>query len=498
MRLHDYVIDAARRTPDALALSGPDGTLTYRELDELAARQGDALRAAGVRPGSRVVIWTGKSIHAVALMQAVLRCGAMYAPVTAANPPVRMLRIASDCAATLVVADDELAARAAGVQPPPGCRATPVVTFAALLEAGAAGDGTARHGTATAYPSEPDDGAYLLYTSGSTGTPKGVRLSHRNAMAFVDWAADLVELGPGDRLSNHAPFNFDLSVFDLYAAFKAGASVHLVSPEMAYAPDQLVQFIRAQPISVWYSVPSVLTLMMRDGGLLDGAPPPALRVCVFAGEPMPLRQVQALRKAWPGVRLFNWYGPTETNVCTSYEVIDADLARTRPLPIGLPACDDLVELDPPGEEGEIVVSGPTVMLGYWGREPQQGPYRTGDIGRRCPDGLEYVGRLDDLVKVRGHRIELGEIEAALGTHPSVADVAVVVVGHGLEARLHAVVVPAAGEPAPSLLAMKRFCAQHLPTYMIIDVVHQVATLPLTPNGKTNRPALVAAIEGSEL
>jgi clorobiocin biosynthesis protein CloN4 len=339
-----------------------------------------------------------------------------------------------------------------------------------------------------------DTPAYILYTSGSTGMPKGVVISHRNALAFVDWAVEELGIGPADRLSNHAPFNFDLSVFDLYAAFRAGASVHLVPPELAYAPRQLAEFIYDRRLTIWYSVPSALSLMVTEGGLLDQAAPADLRACVFAGEPFTLTHAQALRKAWPEVRMLNWYGPTETNVCTSYEMTDDDLSRSRPLPIGTATSGDTVELDPPGGTGEIVVSGPTVMLGYWGREPHDGPYRTGDTGRRAPDGnLEYVGREDHMVKVRGNRIELGEIEAALSADAMVRDVAVLVTGSGLEARLHAVIVPEPGT-RPSLLRLKRRCAERLPLYMVVDVLHLVDAIPITPNGKKNRAAVLAVIE----
>jgi clorobiocin biosynthesis protein CloN4 len=264
-----------------------------------------------------------------------------------------------------------------------------------------------------------------------------------------------------------------------------------VPTELAYAPAQLATFIRDQRISVWYSVPSAISLMMREGGLLENDPPPALRAIVFPGEPFAIHQVQRLRQAWPEIRLFNWYGPTETNVCTSYEVTEKDLDHERPLPIGTAASGDEITLDP---SGEIVVTGPTVMLGYWGRSPHVGPYRTGDIGRIGPYGdLEYVGRIDHMVKIRGNRIELGEIETRIGAHPVVGDVAVLVVGTGLEARLHAVVTRAGDGPMPSLLAVKRWCADHLPTYMVVDALHVVDALPLTANGKTDRASLTAGI-----
>jgi clorobiocin biosynthesis protein CloN4 len=481
--LAELVRAAARDRSDAPAVSGPDGRLTYGELDALADRQAGALRAAGVRPGDRVVLWSGKLVAAVAAMQAVLRAGAVYVPVSGSNPAARAAGIAADCAAVLVLAPAAAVADA-GAWPEDAGR---LLAFEDL--AGEPGTTVDRRAE--------DDPAYVLYTSGSTGRPKGVVLSHRNALAFVAWAGDLLAVGPDDRLSNHANFNFDLSVFDLYAAFRAGAAVHLVPEHMSYAPKQLVQFLWDEGVTVWYSVPSAVVLMIRDGGLLDGPPPPGLRTVVVAGEPMPMRAVRELRAAWPHVRLLNWYGPTETNVCTSYEVgpgTDLD----RPLPIGTAAAGDSVVLDPPGAEGEIVVTGPTVMLGYWGRPRHEGPYRTGDLGRLAADGaLEYAGRLDDMVKVRGNRVEPAEIEAVVATHPAVARVVVVVLGVGIEGRLHAVLETVPGTRGPGLLELKRLCAARLPTYMIVDSSEVVAALPLTPNGKVDRAGLVAARKGSD-
>lgn len=488
MRLHRLLSDSAARRPGAVAVHGPQGPVTYQELDRLADRYAAALASRGVRAGDRVVIWSHKGVQTIAVMQAALRVGAIYVPVTGSNPPARLSLITASAAPALVVADAEAAERARAA----GWADAPLRSFDELRST------VSEWARPQPHDGGADDPAYLLYTSGSTGEPKGVCLSHRNALAFVEWAVAELDLGADDRLSQHAPFNFDLSVFDLYAAFLAGASIHLVPQEMAYAPAQLVEFLRQREITVWYSVPSALSLMIREGGLLEAPPPPALRACLFAGEPFTLAHAQALRREWPKVRLLNWYGPTETNVCTSYEVTDADLERQGPLPIGTGCSGDRISLDPDdGGEGEIVVDGPTVMLGYWGREPQRGPYRTGDLARRDEAGhLHYVGRRDQMVKVRGHRIELGEIEAAISLLDSVAEVAVLVIGSGLASQLHAFVVPVPGQ-RPSLLAIKRHCAERLPTYMIIDKLHIQDDLPRSPNGKLHRVRLVDAVPAGE-
>jgi clorobiocin biosynthesis protein CloN4 len=325
--------------------------------------------------------------------------------------------------------------------------------------------------------------------------PKGVCISHRNALAFVEWARDAIAATGQDRFANHAPFHFDLSVLDLYVAFAVGASVHLIPDGMAYAPRRLVEFLDDARISILYVVPSVLALLEEQADLMT-RPGLALRAVLFAGEPCPIRVLRRMRQAWPLMRLWNLYGPTETNVCTAYEVHDVPEERVLPVPIGQAVSGDRVwavradgAVVGPGEEGELLVEGPTVMLGYWGREPQGGrPYATGDLVRRLEDGnYQYVGRRDHMVKVRGHRIELGDVEAALGAHPDVREVAVVVRGEGTAARLVAVV--AAGARRPHLLELKRHCAERLPRFMIVDDVNYLEALPRTRNGKVDRIAL---------
>ncbi|MFB9235732.1 amino acid adenylation domain-containing protein [Plantactinospora siamensis] len=523
MSLHQLVVDAAARYPDRPALSGAGGTLSYAELDRRADVVAARLRTAGVVRGDRVAIWAQKSPAVVVAMQAVLRLGAAYVPVDPATPAARAAVLVRDCAARLICGagprPPELAGAGpwppelagAGPWPPELAGAGPRavrLAGAGAPTAGMAGDepgpGLPWLDTAAVPPGrvEPvnarvddDDPAFILYTSGSTGVPKGVCISHRNARSFVDWAAAELDAGPRDRFANHAALTFDLSVLDLYAAFARGGMVRLIPSELAYAPRRLVELLHRDRISVWYSVPSALTLMIREGGLLDRPPPAALRAVLFAGEPFPIAQVRRLA-GWTGARLLNLYGPTETNVCTFREVTPADLGRDRPAPIGVPASGDRVwavggdgRPAAVGEEGELWVDGPTVMLGYWGRERHRGPYRTGDIVRVLPGGaFDYVGRRDLMVKVRGYRVELGDVESALAAHPDVEEAAVVTTGAGAEVRLEAFVVPAPGR-TPGVLALKRHSAEHLPPYMIADRFHIVAGLPRTGNGKVDRVAL---------
>ncbi|MEU1758687.1 amino acid adenylation domain-containing protein [Micromonospora sp. NPDC005686] len=478
MTLHQLVIDAAARRPDAPAVSGPSGSLTYGELGAVADSIAARLQCRGVRRGDRVVLWAGKSPEAVAAMQAALRLGAVYVPVDGSSPASRVATIARDCAARVVVTPrswieriaDELGGEVGYTELDGPYEPSPPVD------------------TATA----EDDLAYILYTSGSTGTPKGVCLTHRNAEAFVDWAADVLTPTPDDRFANHAPFTFDLSVLDLYLAFRAGASVRLIPAELSFAPAQLVEFLHRERITVWYSVPSALAVMMRHGGLLDRPAPDTLHTVLFAGEPFPITQLRDLA-TWTSARLMNLYGPTETNVCTFHEVTKADLDRDRPVPIGKPASGDQVwalredgAVAGVGEEGELVVEGPTVLAGYWGHPPQTGPYRTGDLVRVLPDGaFDYLGRRDQMVKIRGHRVELGEVEALLGKHPEVADSAAVAVGEGVDTRLVVFVAPRAGCD-PGLLALRRYLSQHLPRYLIADEVRVMSPLPRNGNGKVDR------------
>jgi L-proline---[L-prolyl-carrier protein] ligase len=514
VRLDQLVARAAQAHGDRDAVAMEGHTLSWGALDALANQVARALDMLGVRAGDRVGLWLPKSPEAVAALYGIMRAGAAYVPVDPGAPPARLAWIARDCQlAALVTRGDRVAEVDRALDGLPSLRGTILTDVAGPASAAGAPTVTwheIRH-AATATPGLPaagEDHAYILYTSGSTGEPKGVVHTHASAMAFVEWAARTFGISPADRLANHAPFHFDLSTFDLFATAFAGAAMYPVPARLLPFPAAVARSWAEQRLTVWYATPSSLVLMLTRGSLatLDLS---ALRVLLFAGEVFPAKYLRELMRLVPHARLANLYGPTETNVCTWHEVTgppDGD----QPLPIGVPCCGDAAwVLDPSlapvpeGESGELWITGPTVMQGYWNDAARTARslralavaggangYGTGDMVRRRPDGaLEFLGRRDHQVKTRGYRVELGEIEAALLAHPAVDEAVVIAVpDEEITHRLKAIVVVTAG-PAVDAQALKQHCATTLPRYMVPETIEFRAALPRTSSGKVDRRAL---------
>jgi acyl-coenzyme A synthetase/AMP-(fatty) acid ligase len=336
-------------------------------------------------------------------------------------------------------------------------------------------------------------------------------LSHQAVLNFVNWASDEFAIRADDRLSNHAPLNFDLSTFDIYAALGAGASVTVIPEGLAMFPSRLAELIERHRISVWYSVPSVLTLLASKGGLAE-RDTSAIRTVLFAGEVFPVRHLREVMHAIPSARFFNLYGPTETNVCTFHEVEQPPGPDDPPLPIGRP-CSNMrtIVLDAngrpvtqPGAEGLLHVAGSSLMDGYYGRPAETAAafgtnsltpgreepiYCTGDWVSIGDEGeYLFLGRRDHMVKVGGHRVELGELETALYAHPGVREAAAVAVPDDLLGnRLRAVVV--AGEAGLDEQELKRHCGTVLPGYMVPHEIRFLEALPRTSTDKVDRPSL---------
>lgn len=513
--LHEHFVEAVRQWPERTAVVEPgQGAISYRELGTLTDRVRDRLRALGVVPGDRVGIYVRKSIDAVAAIYGILKAGAAYVPVDPGAPASRSAYILQNCTVKAVVLEARFEARLRGELEARG--ATPA--FVSIGDAGA-GEGIrqwldAAEQSRPAPPAEtvvpgPDALAYILYTSGSTGKPKGVMLSHANGASFVDWCSEVFTPSEADRFSSHAPFHFDLSILDIHVALKHGATLVLIGEEIGKDPERLAALIAEEKISIWYSAPSILALLAQYGKL-QARDYSALHTVLFAGEVFPIRHLRTLCAQLPQRRYFNLYGPTETNVCTFYEVptpIPDD--RVMPVPIGR-TCSHLQckVVDPEGrevrrgDEGELCVAGRGVMQGYWELPDQtarafladdatgQRWYKTGDIVTEAPDGnYTYLGRRDRMVKRRGYRVELGEIEVALYRHPAIKEAAVVAVSDE-EAGVRISAFLSCREPKhPSLIEMKRFCAEHLPLYMIPDRFSWHDALPKTSTDKTDYQTL---------
>ena len=466
----------------------------------------------GVGRGDRVGLCLPKSIEAVAAIHAILRAGAAYVPVDPAAPAVRGAGILCDAGVKAAIVAGPFAATLRGAWTGLGLLPRLIVVGAEGADpADAAWDDVLDDDAPSPLPPSRsgDDAAYILYTSGSTGTPKGVTLSHSNAFAFLDWCEANFDLGSDDRFASHAPLHFDLSVFDLYASCRHAAPLILVGESLAKDPARLGAFVTDRAISVWYSAPSVLALMADHGGLehLDSRAP---RLVLFAGEVFPINGLKRLRNLWPGSTLWNLYGPTETNVCTAFRIPDRIPAdHSDPFPIGRVCAPhrarvvDESGMDvEAGDVGELLIAGPGVMRGYFGRpdltdvafvRDDEGTrwYRTGDLVADEGAGVyRFHGRRDRMVKKRGYRIELGEVESALYRHDGVDRAAVVARSDesGLSIAAFVALKP---ERKGSIIAMKRHCTEFLPHYMIPDSITFLPALPTTSTDKVDYQGLKA-------
>lgn len=514
------VRDSVKKHPDRTAIEWRNDKLTYRELDALSDAIAATLTDAGIGRGHRVALYSPKTHRNVAAMIGISKAGAAYVPIDPHAPPLRAAYIMGDCAVSAVVASSE------GLKNLGEHRADlPSLKLAIVTDEGASDAGwTTTKRWADLEPSQrggwpagvETDPAYLLYTSGSTGKPKGVIITHRNALTFIDWGVETFQVESTDRLSSHAPLHFDLSVFDIYVALATGACVVMVPDQIALFPRELARWIQDRSITVWYSVPSALVRMLLHGDLAKFKYP-SLRTVLFAGEVFPQKYLLEVMGLLRGASFYNLYGPTETNVCTFYQVPhDIDPSATS-IPIGAACANQEVfavdtdgRIAGVGEEGELLVRGGTVMAGYWGLPERTTQnliknafqtafddrvYRTGDIVKLAPDGnYFFVGRRDHMVKSRGYRIELGEIEQVLHQHEKVREAVVVTTpDEEIGARLKAFVAPHDGMTLEAA-DLQPFCLARLPAYMVPEAFFILPELPKTSTGKTDRQKLATTLK----
>ncbi len=474
-------LDAAslRASGRDIALEGTSEPVSYAELARRAEDVAEALVAAGIAPGDPVAILSARRGHdePVALT-GILTAQAIVVPLDASSPAGRLGAIMKQCGCRALV-HDELGAALAEA-----CAGDAFVLT--LDEEGAI---VAAQGAAAQVEASPDlDTACILHTSGSTGRPKAIPIGWAGLDAFTGWLSARIGLGTQDRVLRVAELVFDLSWFDHLATFRAGATLCTTSRRSLATGRSLLGEIEALRPTIVYGVPALFTKLVA--ALPDGQPlDPHLRVICFAGEVFPLAELRRLAERAPLARLFNLFGPTETNVCTFHEVDRSELAHQGELPIGLPcpyaSCelvDDDGSLIPGPGIGELVVEGPTA---------QGGRCHTGDRVERAPDGRFYFrGRLDRLVKIQGYRLEPGEIEAALVRHSQVQEAAVVAVDHPRLGRtLQAFVALRPVDEPTTSRALRQHLARRLAPYMVPATITVVEALPRTTTGKIDYPAL---------
>jgi amino acid adenylation domain-containing protein len=495
--IHEFFEEQAARAPDAVAVVFCDRQWTYRELNAQAEILARRLRSAGVGPGTFVAICLNRSLELMASLLAVFKAGGAYVPLDPSYPAERLTFMIDDAKPAVIVVSKQTAA----LFPLPEQR---------LFRVDAAGDETG-HGTIHKSPVPPQssDAAYILYTSGSTGKPKGVIVTHRNVSNFFTAMDAVIGTEPGVWLAVTS-VNFDISVFELFWTLARGFRI-ILQEEGQWASQSgskysLPEQMRRHGVTHLQCTPSLASMLICDSESVNALKP--LRRFMVGGEPLPLDLAHRLSAIISG-DLFNLYGPTETTVWSAAQLVRK---QEKQILIGRPVANTRVyvldaerELVPIGSIGELYIGGDGLAREYLNRPDvtqerfvtrafsparTERLYRTGDLVRYTRDGrLEFMGRTDQQIKIRGVRIELGEIEVVLREHPGVHDAVVVVQEHEADdKRLVAYVVPSSPQP-PSVSQLQQWLGSKLPKNIVPSALVFLPEFPKTPNGKLDRRAL---------
>jgi amino acid adenylation domain-containing protein len=492
------------------------------------------LKQMGCEKGDRVCFLMPKSPVAIISLIGILKTDCAYVPLDTSSPASRLARIVASCEPRCILIVDSATEPLNDLLVEANLSYAPVVGLMSGKVSADAIEGKSfkigfsyddleeQSDAPLDYRASSEDLAHILFTSGSTGVPKGVMIKHSNVIRFIEWAVGYFGVNQWDRISGHPPLHFDLSTFDIYGAFAAGAQLHLAPQELNLLPNKMADFIRDSELTQWFSVPSALNYMAK----LDVARPndfPALKRLLWCGEVFPTPALRYWMRRLPHVKFTNLYGPTEATIASAYYTVpqcpatDSDL-----IPIGsacageaLLVLDDDLKPAPQGEVGNLYISGVGLSPGYWrdqektdsafiqnpsGAAPNERIYRTGDLARIGDDGLVYfLGRADSQIKSRGYRIELGEIETALNALEIIQDCAVVAIDRrGFEgAIICCAYVPQEGKDVTQAL-LRSSLSKKLPGYMIPARWASLKSMPLNVNGKYDRRKLKEDFLAAEL
>lgn len=519
--VQDYFSQSAQRYPDKIAVCCESEQISYRALDEFSNAFARQLQSKGIARGQFVPFFMKKGINSIKSILATLKADCAYIPIDINSPEQRLRAILASAKAGLVIVDDHsqpilealLSEKSTAEPSLPGellSEASSSASQYQLLNVDrfSAGD----HSPLT-YSNLSIDLAYVLFTSGSTGVPKGVMIPHKAITDYIDWCVDVYAIGPDDVVANHAPLYFDNSTFDLYTAFKSGATLHLVHDELNAVIPRLVKWLNERDISVFFCVPSVLTMLLRSRRLKPDSLP-ALKHLICAGEVLPSAVLSEWMALYPHIQFTNMYGPTEITVDCSYHMISGVGAPGNSVPIGKPRRNMELFVKTEGgslstsigAQGELLVRGTSVAYGYLGDTAKtekafiQNPlnnnfhdplYCTGDLVRIDDNNdFLFLGRADDQIKYLGYRIELGEVESALNNAAGV-DEGVVVFNNSEDEQQRAIGALVKVSANTTVEQLRAALQNLLPPYMVPTTIKLLeGDFPRTPNGKYDRKAVL--------
>ena len=507
--LPDILQRSAEAYPEKIALRFEDERVSYADWERKSNRLATALRDSGVGRSDRVGLMVNKSTLSAVGIYGIMKSGAAYVPIDPRAKREQVEYVIHKCGIRHLVTEPDKAAVLEDI----------AIDTAIGLDTDMPGRHCLSWRSVEQLPAnapetglEASDVAYVIFTSGSTGTPKGIVHTHESALAFARAAADLYQVTSDDVLSNHSHLHFDMSIFDYFSGPLRGASLVILSDALMRFPASVAELIENERITIWYSVTTALVELASRGDL-EARNLDSLRLVIYGGEVFPPDHLYQRMRILPNTRFSNIYGPAECNGCTNFDVPPLPNAyRERPVPIGIPIADArLLIVDADGEtadEGELLVYARTNMQGYWD-DPEKTAaafeersengssiryLKTGDLVRMGEDGnLEYLGRRDRQIKLRGFRIELDGIEAVLGRHPAVVECAVWVEQD--ETCLWAAALLERDYSEIDSRALTQYLGQHLPAYAVPRRVYRVEEMPRTGSGKISRLALARQFNG---
>ena len=494
--LYSLFVSQVKQNPQHIAIKTPKKSITYDALYQRTSQIGDYLKSLNVRPNHLVAVVMEKGLEQIVAVLGILAAGAAYVPIDPELPPERVKYLLENSGVDILLTQSWLEEKLSW---PPSIQGLAVDQ-----------EHLFRYNHCQLQPvSKPDDLAYVIFTSGSTGLPKGVMITHRNVVNVVIHTNQRFQVSSKDRILALTALNHDLSVYDIFGSLAAGATIVMPDATAAKFARHWLDLITREQVTLWNSVPAMMDMLVNYLEIKSEKLPSSLRLAILGGDWLPVSLVSRLKALSPNLTILSIGGPTETtiwNIGYLIKTIDPDWNS---IPYGQPMAnskyyilnEDLEDC-PVWVSGQMYCAGVQLAKGYW-RNPEKTAanfithprtgeriYRTGDLGRYLPDGnIEFLGRVDFQIKLRGYRIEAGEIESALAKHPGVQNAVVTVTKTQQHQKyLTAYVVPQRGMSL-NMEELRKFLEQKLPSYMVPSSFQCLETLPLTANGKVDRSAL---------